>query len=331
MTSPKLFTSPWWASSPHIQTILPVISKVAKPVTFRQRQELPDGDFIDLDWLGNPQNGDPILVVVHGLEGNVSSHYVRRVLSQAQKIKLCAVVHHHRSCSEEPNRLARSYHSGDFNDLHYTLTQLKEYYPDSPLYAVGYSLGGNVLAKYLGSLQSQSLVDRAVVVSAPLTLAACAKKLERGFSKVYQSHLIRKLKKKTAGKIKQRSANNDMPVTLAQVRKLNTFYAFDDKVTAPLHGFEGVDDYYNKSSALPVLRHITKPTLIIHAKDDPFMSDAVIPTKEQLSPAICYELHPVGGHVGFIDGGWPWRPSYYLERRITDFVLDDYTRYGNSK
>ncbi|WP_434932042.1 hydrolase [Shewanella sp. HL-SH5] len=317
------FTPPWWAANPHIQTILPFMFKVAKPDTFRQRQELPDGDFIDLDWLGQPQNGDPILVIAHGLEGSTESHYVRRILVEANKAKLCSVVHHHRGCSGEPNRLARSYHSGDFDDLAFTLKQLKTYYPDSALYAVGYSLGGNVLAKYQGSKRNQSLLDRAVIVSAPLTLSACAKKLESGFSKVYQSHLIKRLQEKMLEKLDNHNLVAQMPLNKAELQQLSTFYQFDDKVTAPLHGFAGVDDYYSRSSALNLLKHISNPTLIIHAKDDPFMTEAVIPTQDELSAAIHYELHLSGGHVGFIDGGWPWKPKFYLENRIIDFLLAD--------
>jgi len=319
----KLFSPPWWATSPHIQTILPFIFKVTKPVTFRQRQELPDGDFIDLDWLGQAQNGEPILVVVHGLEGSTESHYVRRILTEAKKAKITAVVHHHRGCSGEPNRLARSYHSGDVNDLAITLSQLTHYYPNSPLYAVGYSLGGNVLTKYQGSAQQNSLIEKAVVVSAPLTLAACAKRLESGFSTVYQRFLIKRLQRKMLDKINTADLTAQMPISKKQLKMLNTFYLFDDKVTAPLHGFTGVNDYYQQSSGLNYLQHITKPTLVIHAQDDPFMTDDVIPNKDQLSPMVEYELHPFGGHVGFVNGGWPWKPTFYLEQRIMNFLLAD--------
>ena len=316
----QLYTPPWWAVSPHIQTILPFIFKISKPATFRQRQELPDGDFIDLDWVGQPQNGNPILVIIHGLEGSTESHYARRMLMAAKNAKLCAVVHHHRGCSGEPNRLARSYHSGDINDLNFTLKQLKDYYPDSPLYAVGYSLGGNVLAKYQGIKQDQSLLDRAVVVSAPLALGACAKKLEKGFSKLYQRHLIARLKQKMKQKLNNPDLTTLLPFDKKMISTLNTFYLFDDYVTAPLHGFTGVEDYYYQSSAMDYLKFISKPTLIIHAQDDPFMNGDVIPTSEQLSANVEYELHEKGGHVGFIKGGLPWKPKYYVEERVIEYV-----------
>ncbi|MFV0596162.1 hydrolase [Shewanella sp.] len=318
---PNVFNPPWWAKSPHVQTILPVFTKVAKPVLERQRLELPDGDFIDLDWQARPEIGKPIVVIIHGLEGSAQSHYARRILQACKEQGLAAVVHHHRSCSGETNRLARSYHSGDTDDLQFSLNQLQQTYPQSPLLAVGYSLGGNVLTKYQGEYQEHSLLSRAVVVSAPLQLSACANRLENGFSKVYQSHLIKQLQHKVNQKLNDPDLAGTMALTPMQVANLNTFYDFDDKVTAPLHGFLGVEDYYTRASGLPFVNRITKPTLILHAKDDPFMTDAVIPHSSQLSEHVEYELHAHGGHVGFIEGGTPWKPRYYLERRILDFLL----------
>ena len=320
MTKP-LFTPPWWARNPHIQTILPVLTKVDRPQLRRQRLELDDGDFIDLDWLGVPNAGDAIVVLVHGLEGSADSHYARRLLTMLADKGICAVVHHHRSCSGVTNRLARSYHSGDTQDLHNTLTMIATQYPNSPLSAVGYSLGGNVLSKYLGEQREASLVETAVVVSAPLQLAACATRLKNGFSKIYQNYLIKQLQQKVQEKLNIPTLSVQMPVTAAEVVQLSTFHQFDDRVTAPLHGFTGVEDYYQRASGLPYLRHITKPTLVIHAKDDPFMNDEVIPAHSDLAPAVSYELHSNGGHVGFIDGGSPLNPRYYLEKRIVHFLF----------
>ncbi|WP_299795354.1 hydrolase [uncultured Shewanella sp.] len=314
------FSPPWWARSPHVQTILPVFTKVDRPALSRERLELSDGDFIDLDWLSFPEDGQTILVVIHGLEGSAESHYVRRLLQDCRARGLCAVVHHHRSCSGEPNRLARSYHSGDTRDLHENLTHLKARFPNSRIRAVGYSLGGNVLTKYLGEHSDSSLIERAVVVSAPLKLAACAKKLEKGFSKVYQSYLIKQLQQKLTKKVQDKRLSESMPVSMSQIEELNTFYSFDHRVTAPLHGFEGVDDYYHRASGMNFLQHICQPTLVIHAEDDPFMTREVIPPAKKLSPDVVYELHSRGGHVGFIDGGTPFKPKYYLEKRILTFL-----------
>ncbi len=323
------FSPPWWARNPHIQTILPVLTKVDRPQLERERLELSDGDFIDLDWQGKPKSNQAIVIIVHGLEGSSSSHYARRILAACKAQQLCAVVHHHRSCSGELNRLVRGYHSGDTQDIQQTLIQLKQRYPDSPLLAVGYSLGGNVLVKYQGEQQQKSLLERAVAVSAPLHLAACAKRLEKGFSKVYQSYLIKQLQEKMLGKVATPALQPLMPIGKAEIEQLTTFYAFDDKITAPLHGFNDVDDYYHRASGLPYLSQIQKPTLVIHAKDDPFMTHAVIPTDEQLAEQVEYELHDNGGHVGFIEGGSPWRPRYYIEKRILSFLTSHIDKSGN--
>ncbi|WP_335923555.1 hydrolase [Shewanella chilikensis] len=314
------FRPPWWARSPHFQTIIPVLTKVAGLPLQRERLELEDGDFIDLDWLKAPIPGKPLLVILHGLEGSADSHYIRRLLRECQKQELAAVVHHHRGCSGEDNRLARSYHSGDTADISHSLQTLKQRYPHSPLLAVGYSLGGNVLAKYQGEFAEKSLLSRAAVVSAPLALASCAKRLEKGFSKVYQSYLIRQLQQKMLLKLER--GNSQLPLNGEAIKRLNTFYDFDHQVTAPLHGFNGVDDYYQKASALPLLGKIAKPTLIIHAADDPFMTDAVIPSLAHLPACVEYELHANGGHVGFIEGGTPWQPRYYLEQRLLRYLTE---------
>lgn len=314
------FSPPWWAKNPHVQTILPVLTKVDRPALRRERIELADGDFIDLDWQGIPQPNQAILVIIHGLEGSAESHYARRILAASKAIGLCSVVHHHRSCSGELNRLARGYHSGDTADLQTTLEHLKANYPHNRLLAVGYSLGGNVLVKYQGEQQDQSLIDKAVAISAPLQLGSCANRLEKGFSKVYQSYLIKQLQQKMRGKVAKPELKPLMPISKQDIDSLTTFYAFDDKVTAPLHGFDGVDDYYTRASGMPYLNRIAKPTLVIHAKDDPFMTPAVIPAQDQLSEHVQYELHENGGHVGFINGGSPWRPKYYLEQRILSFL-----------
>jgi len=314
------FSPAWWARNPHLQTILPMLTKVRAPNLTRQRLELSDGDFIDLDWLSHPKDGEDVLIIIHGLEGSAESHYVRRILKDCSERGLCAVVHHHRSCSGESNRLARCYHGGDTQDLHQSLAYIKHHYPNSQISAVGYSLGGNVLIKYLGERQGASQIVRAVVVSAPLKLAACATRINRGFSRVYQSYLIKLMQQKLLDKINQQELTASMPVKRSQIHNLNTFYKFDNRVTAPLHGFDGADDYYKKSSGLNFLAKICRPTLVIHAQDDPFMTPDVIPSPDKLAPLVHYELHGHGGHVGFIEGGTPFNPSYYLENRILNFL-----------
>ncbi|WP_425557023.1 hydrolase [Ferrimonas gelatinilytica] len=311
---PGFRPSRWWRNA-HLQTIWPVLTKPSHPQALnRQRLELTDGDFIDLDWQRRPDHNAPLLLLVHGLEGSADSHYMRRLLSDAENQSLAAVAMHQRSCSGEPNRLTRSYHSGASDDLMAVITELKRQYPESPLWVVGYSLGGNQLVKYLGEQREYARVERAVVVSAPLDLAACARRMERGFSRVYQTHLIGRLQQKTRDKLDQ------LPLTEQELSRLKTFYQFDDRVTAPLNGFSGAEDYYQQASGKAFLAHIAVPTLLLHAVDDPFMTEAVIPAPDELSPSVELELCPNGGHVGFIEGGWPWSPRYYLERRILGYL-----------
>ncbi|UJF17122.1 hydrolase [Vibrio sp. SS-MA-C1-2] len=320
------YTPPWWAKNPHVQTILPLFTKHPKLKLCLERLELHDGDFLDLHWLKKPKANQTILVILHGLEGCSESHYIRRLFSQYYQLpptvqqQFALVVHHHRGCSGEPNRLSRSYHSGDTEDIQSTLKHLKCHYPNSRLIAVGYSLGGNVLAKYLGEHQQQSLIQKAVIVSAPLSLASCAKRLEKGFSTIYQRYLIRQLQAKIRQKALDPNISSAIPVMESEIHKLNTFYNFDNKVTAPLAGFSDASDYYKNASGLPFLSDISKPTLIIHAQDDPFMTASVVPSETELSEFVNYELQQYGGHVGFIDGGWPWKPNYYLEKRVFDFL-----------
>ena len=316
----KHFPTPLWAKNPHVQTILPTVLPAPSITLRRERVELADGDFIDLDWADTGEQPSRILIAFHGLEGGSGSHYMKRLINMCIERKMCSVVFHHRSCSGENNRLARSYHSGETDDMQSILLHLRSHFPNSHIDAIGYSLGGNALAKYLGEQQEASLVSRAVIVSAPLLLSSCAKRLEGGFSNLYQRHLIKKLQRKTADKLANPKLRDAIPIDSDKLRQLNTFYEFDDKVTAPLHNFTDVHDYYAQCSGLQFLSSITIPTLIIHAADDPFMTDAVIPGSEQLSEHVTYELYPHGGHVGFISGGTPLRPKFFLEERIADYL-----------
>ncbi|MBY6187193.1 hydrolase [Marinobacter hydrocarbonoclasticus] len=307
--------SRWWRNR-HLQTIWPLISKPRRrPTLHRERLELPDGDFLDLDWLAPPRPHQPILLILHGLEGSADSHYVRRLLLDCEAQQRTAVVMHQRSCSGEPNRLARSYHSGETDDLGAVLAHLTQRHPNHRIQAVGYSLGGNVLTKYLGEQGKSSAIERAAVVSAPLDLAQCAKAMEQGFSRVYQNHLVKRLKRKTAAKLADPRLA-PLPLALEKLDGLTTFYHFDDAVTAPLHGFAGADDYYQRASGNGFLKDVAVPTLLLHALDDPFMTEEVVPPKERISPSVELELCDYGGHVGFIEGGWPWAPRFYLERRL---------------
>jgi len=232
------------------------------------------------------------------------------------------VILNFRGCSGEPNRLPHSYHSGETADLAYVIGLLKAREPQARLAVVGYSLGGNAMLKWLGEAQAHAHIDAAVAVSPPFVLADCAWRMERGFSRLYQWSLVHRLKRSIEAKQRRMT----MPIELTGLAHLQTFREFDDRVTAPLNGFDGVDDYYTRSSSRQFLRHITVPTLILHSRDDPFMTEAAIPQRDELSAAIEFELQARGGHVGFVAGDVPWRAHYWLEQRIPEFLAQHLAR-----
>ena len=309
-----------WLKNRHLQTIYPSIyARGPRPHLQREELELPDGDVTVVDRLvaNSRQAADaPLLVVLHGLESSSESNYARQLLAAAEARGWRALVLHFRDCGDYRNRLPRRYHAGETNDLRFFLNHLRESGEQAPIVTVGYSLGGNVLLKYLGEEGSASPVSAATAVCVPLSLQRCADALSEGFSKVYQKHLLKRMKQAVRRKFDPHTAAFDWERAMGAA----TFEEFDDAVTAPLHGFRGKDDYYSTCSSLGFLDAVGRPTLIINALDDPFMKPDMLPLAERLSPNVTLEVSQHGGHVGFIDGGWPWRPRYFLPGRILDFL-----------
>lgn len=317
------FRPAWWCRNPHLQTLWPRLARARRviPLT-RERLTLPDGDFLDLDW--SPGGSGPVVLILHGLEGSSRSPYARGLLGAVQQQGWRGVVMHFRGCSGAPNRRSRSYHSGETGDLAFVVATLRERMPAVPLAAIGFSLGGNVLLKWLGETGKSAGLDAAVAVSVPFVLARAALRLNRGFSRLYQWKLLRDLRRG----LERKSATVRLPIRLDRLAQLRSFYAFDHYVTAPLHGFTGADDYYTRSSSRQYLRGISLPTLILQAADDPFMTPDVIPSPDELSPTTTLEVSAHGGHVGFIAGRWPWAAEYWLEQRIPAFLQ---SRLGMTK
>ena len=308
------FTAPLWARNPHCQTLLgALIHRGRRHLLRRERVLLADGDFIDLDWLLASSGAGPTVLILHGLEGSSRSPYIHRLLAACQARQWSAVVMHFRGCSGEPNRLARSYHGGETQDLDTIIRHLKDRSPEG-LCVVGYSLGGGVLLKWLGEQGDDAELLAAAAVSVPFTLESAALRLNRGFSRFYQWVLLRWLKRSV--KRKALSLGHAIPPLGA----LPDFRAFDDAITAPLHGFTNASDYYQKASCRSYLRTITVPTLLIHAADDPFFLPTNLPGPDEMSPRIQFELSAHGGHVGFIAGGWPWAPRFWLDERLSAFL-----------
>ncbi len=312
------FKPAWWLPGPHLQTLWGALIRRNQhkglQIT-RERIELSDGDFIDLDWTG--QKGQPIVVILHGLEGSAQSSYAHgllKVFSQHKNWR--AVVMHFRGCSGEQNRLPRFYHSGDTADLNTVINLLRERELNMPISAVGVSMGGNVLLKWLGETGRQNPLVAAVAVSTPFELRQSVLRLRNGFSRVYDRHLLNRLRKK----INEKFSMQVSPIALPTRKSLRTVNDFDELVTAPLHGFQNANDYYEKSSSRQFIKFIKIPTLLLQAKDDPFMFPDVIPKKDELSPSVILEATDQGGHVGFVMGKFPWRPCYWLEQRIPEFL-----------
>lgn len=314
------FRPAWWLKNPHAQTLYPTLRRrVSMPEYSLERLELADGDFLDLAWANaNKSCEAPLVILLHGLGGGMNSPYVAGLMQAFNARGWRTALLYFRGASPEPNRLARAYHSGETADLNYVLRLLAAREPQTSKAVVGVSLGGNVLLKWLGEQGAQSLIDAAVAVSVPFQLHIAADRLSRGFSRVYQRQLLRKLKAIFAEK-RQCFTNDLMPI-LEAMAHCQCFWTFDDCVTAPLHGFSHVHAYYREASSRRYLSNIATKTLIIHAVDDPFMTPEAIPRASELPAEVSLELSKAGGHVGFISGRFPGLPHYWLEERIPHFL-----------
>ncbi len=309
------YRAPAWLPGGNLQTLYPALLARRPDVRFRrERWDTPDGDFIDLDWTaGQVAPEAPLLVLFHGLEGSSNSHYARALMHAAVQRGWQGVVVHFRGCSGELNRLPRAYHSGDSTEIDWILRRLSDESAGRTLFAAGVSLGGNALLKWLGEQRDGALtvVQRAAAVSAPVDLMAAGAALERGFNMLYTRNFLSTLKRKSLAKLHRHPGLFD--VTLLHAAR--TLREFDDLVTAPLHGFAGVDDYYVRASSKPFLVCVTVPTLLLNARNDPFLPQAALPAPQELSSPITSAFPEEGGHVGFPDGRGAsvWMPHTVLE------------------
>lgn len=307
------FRPAWWLRSPHLQTLWPVFlrRRVQLPLQ-AERVELSDGDFIDLAWYPRPNT--PLVLVIHGLEGSLQSHYAQTLMQALHQAGFASIFMHLRGCSGTHNRLPSSYHSGRTADIAEVLVYLQQT-QRMPNAAIGFSLGGNLILKHLGEMGANAGLQAAIAVSIPFQLQECARKLERGFSVIYGRYLVNKLKASYRSKFSQ-----ILSPLAVDLDTLKTLFTFDDQITAPLNGFAGAEDYYSHSSSRQFLQRIETPTLIIHSQDDPFMYPTTVPTEAMLSDSVTLELTTHGGHVGFVAGRVPWRADYWLERRMIEWL-----------
>ena len=311
------YRAPNWLPGAHAQTIYPLLIKSPAPAYRRERWDTPDSDFIDLDWIDGPP-GAPLVVLFHGLEGSSHSHYAREMMQAVAAHGLCGVVPHFRGCSGEVNRMPRAYHSGDYLEIDWVLRRLQALHPQCPRFAAGVSLGGNALLKWLGKsgADALSVVDAAAAVCAPLDLTAAGESLGRGFNRlVYAQNFLQTLKRNALAKLDRHPGLLDRERVLAA----RTLYDFDDAVTAPLHGFRNASEYWVRASSKPWLRRIRVPTLVVNARNDPFLPAAALPTETQVSKYVTLEYPAQGGHVGFVSGPPPGRLHWLPERVLSFF------------
>jgi len=321
--SPPPFTAPAWARGPHIQTI---VGKALRPRRLpemeRERWPTPDGDVLLLDLHDPPElarTGSPFAVVLHGLEGHARRPYVGLLVRELARRGVASAALNFRGCGGEPNRVARSYHSGETGDLAFVVDGLRERFPDRPLAAVGFSLGGNVLLKYLaeGGASVVGRITAAAAVSVPYDLDAGARILESTpMGRIYSHYFLTSLREK----VRQKRLLLADRVDLERALSSRTIREFDDHLTAPLHGFRDAAEYYRLSSSGPRVGDVRVPTLLLHAFDDPFLPAEAVPVAAaRANPAVRSVFLERGGHLGFVHGT-PWSPRFHAERTVADFV-----------
>ncbi|MEO7521497.1 MAG: alpha/beta fold hydrolase [Gemmatimonas sp.] len=321
--SSRIYRPAWWLPGPHSATLWGRFLRRAPLLGATvERFDTPDGDFLDVIRSRADLAPDaPRVLVLHGLEGGAHSHYAKAMFKEANERGWAADLLLFRSCGSEPNRLARSYHSGETTDTAFVVDEIIRRFPDAPLGIVGVSLGGNVLCKLLGEWgdRTPGSVRGAVAISTPFDLARASRHIGRGFGSVYERAFLRSLVPKALAKIERHGEL----AALAQVASARTLWEFDDRFTAPLHGFRDAADYYRRASSLAFLKHIRVPTLLLSAVDDPFLPPEVLTEVREVArgnPALVVEFPLRGGHVGFTAGRWPWKPWYYGEWRAAQFL-----------
>ncbi|MFT2010617.1 YheT family hydrolase [Pontibacter sp. 13R65] len=309
------YKPPFYLLNGHLQTIVPGLFRKVPGVQYeRERLPTPDQDFIDIDW--SRVGSDTVVILSHGLEGDSERSYIKGMVKTFNAHGIDALAWNYRSCSGEPNKLLRSYHLGASDDLDFVLRHALQVGNYQTVFLIGFSAGGNISLKYLGEAPEQvpQEVKRAIVFSAPVDLKSSAQRI----SKIYSRRFLKSLEIKLAQK---RELFPDK-VDLSGYNPLWSFPEFDERFTAPLHGFASADDYYTRSSSKQFIKNIRIPTLLVNAKNDPFLSNSCFPVKEaEHNPNFFLEAPAEGGHVGFaID----FRQNvYYSEIRAVQFLLEE--------
>ena len=309
------FRPAWWLRNPHAQTLWAArLQSIPAAITNNERLTTPDNDFLDLAW--TEENEGPVVAIFHGLTGGIQSHYVQSLMHNLNALGIRAVLMHFRGCSGEPNRSRGSYHSGHTQDIEFVIDTLVKRFPNKQIGAAGFSLGGNALLKYLGSKPDNPL-RFALSVSPPLALAEAAQRMNTGFSKVYQSALIDRMKDEIRAK---HAKYPELGMDEFDLGSISNFIEFDHQITAPIYGFDSGAHYYETASTLGDLININTPTHILWARDDPFFTGECMPTEDQLSDHVDFELTSHGGHVAFINGKVPLAGKNWLCERASELL-----------
>jgi len=325
MTRDIIYSPAWWIPGGHLQTLWGKLFRRQQPAqTLVERWSTPDDDFVEVHRLPAPQ-GQPRVLLLHGLEGTVRSHYAQGLLNEAARRGWGADLLIFRSCGTEPNRTRRFYHSGETTDAAFAVERIVKEFPTSPLAIAGVSLGGNVLLKMLGEKGNNlpTQLRAAAAISVPFDLARSSQRINSGFSRFYQRFFLGSLRRKAQEKATRFPDLAPQDKILA----LRTLEDFDNLITGPLHGFRDAQDYYQRSSSLQYLKHIRLRTLLLSAIDDPMLPPQVLDEVREVArrnPALRIEFVRKGGHAGFIAGFWPWRPFYYAEYRVGQFFAESF-------
>jgi predicted alpha/beta-fold hydrolase len=314
------YRPPGWLAGAHAQTIWPAFAALPSVRFRRERVDTPDGDFWDFDWVDGGDRDAPLVVLFHGLEGSSRSHYARTLMSAVAGRGWRGVIPHFRGCGGEPNRLPRAYHSGDHEEIGAMLAAIRARVgTDTVVHAAGISLGGSALLNWLGrhGRAAADVLASAAAVSTPLDLVAGGLGIDHGFNRIYAWHFLRTLRPKS------RAIARRFPGVLEERRLIHVFsmYAFDETVTAPLHGFDGTLDYWRRASSKPWLPAIEVPTLVLNARNDPFVPGESLPGPREVSRAVLLEQPDEGGHCGFMVGPFPGR-LHWLPERLLQFFRD---------
>jgi predicted alpha/beta-fold hydrolase len=327
MRTEVIYSPAWWIPGGHLQTLWGKLFRRQRvaPTTL-ERWNTPDGDFLEIHRLSSGRDA-PRLLLLHGLEGSIASHYAQGLLNEAHRRKWGADLLVFRSCGSAVNRARRFYHSGETGDLGFVLDRIIEEFPRAPLALAGVSLGGNVVLKFLGERGEDvpPNLRSAAAISVPFDLELSSRRINRGLSRLYQSFFLHSLKEKT---LKKAELFPDLAAP-EKIAALRTLEEFDNLVTAPLHGFRDAHDYYRRASSLPYLARIRVSTLLLNAIDDPMLPPTVLDKVRHIvarNPALTAEFVRSGGHAGFVTGSIPGRPYYYAEHRLGKFFAEGFTR-----